>query len=1029
MKKIFLFVFVLITFKLFSFEPHFMNDPAISPDGKTVCFVYLGDLWTVPFTGGEAKKLTSSEGSDFNPIYSPNGKDIAFNSNRDGWNCIYLIPAEGGIAKSVSEETFDLLDWFPNGSQLLVQSYEPGFGKIFMKISLDGKIDELTRFGGEFAAVSPDGEKIVFSRYGYAYRPAYKGSFNGELWEYNIASDKFSKLTNTEYSERYPVYSSVGNKIYFGASDGKLFQLFVAENYDFKDRKKLSDFSEWNARDLSIAKQNDNLVFEKFDEIWKYDAGNNKVSKLQISINQDIDKELEQKEDFRNKFDNFAVSPNGKLVVFSYKFDLFAVPEKGGEVKRITFDKKGISDIEIMDDNETIFFTKMEDGNPQLFKVNIKNITDIQKIKWSENKYIDWLEKSQNRLLIHFSNDEEYYQLAIADSSGKHIHTLINDKLVLSGSPLSEDENHLIFQEVIPPLWKNDLYIYDLKEKKQHRIYSFDGNLSNLKWGKNNKFAFFSQNGNIRKIDLQAKNDFYTEKDYWKDILSPSVSKQKDKKKNKEKSKQTKKDKKLPKIDYDGIELRTSTLVSKPGWNNVSYIINDSTFYYLNHFNDNYTLRKINFYNDEDEKIYKFNNEPINLIYNEGNKCFYFVTDDNLKKLNPKSKKVENIKNKFKYEYNRLELNAEIFRQVWTEFGHGFYDPKMHETNWNKEYKTFSKYLQYAYTPEILEWIVDELIGRVNASHTGFYPRNDAHRKFYQQAFGGFTLDWKNYPKEGIRIKKIYRKSKLNKPFHISEGDILLSVDGEKVGKGLPFVPQFMDKVGDKIKLEIMSGDSLKTVMIKGLSWGKDYSMFYDDWVAERSEKVKKWSHGKIGYLHIRGMDNPSYDKFYQDLFTKNYDKKALIIDVRNNGGGYTHDIILEVLTKRAYAFSTNRYFHAKKYKTPSSAWQKPLAVLINENSFSDAEIFPAIFQELKLGKVIGVPTSGSVIGTGHRQFMDGSSMRMPGNGWFLLDGKNMEGNGVQPDILVQPTPKQIESDDDIQLKKAVEEMMREIGD
>jgi tricorn protease len=131
--------------------------------------------------------------------------------------------------------------------------------------------------------------------------------------------------------------------------------------------------------------------------------------------------------------------------------------------------------------------------------------------------------------------------------------------------------------------------------------------------------------------------------------------------------------------------------------------------------------------------------------------------NNKLKKLNLKNKKIENIKNKFKYEYDRLELNKEIFTQVWKEFGHGFYDPKMHDLNWEKEYKIFSAYLQYAFTPEILNWIVSEMIGRVNASHTGFYPRNDENGKYFSQAFGGFTVDLKNYPKEGLRINKIYR--------------------------------------------------------------------------------------------------------------------------------------------------------------------------------------------------------------------------------------------------------------------------------
>ena len=174
-------------------------------------------------------------------------------------------------------------------------------------------------------------------------------------------------------------------------------------------------------------------------------------------------------------------------------------------------------------------------------------------------------------------------------------------------------------------------------------------------------------------------------------------------------------------------------------------------------------------------------------------------------------------------------------------------------------------------------------------------------------------------------------------------------------------------------------------------------------------------------------MSNSSYDKFLQDLFAENYDKEALIIDVRNNGGGYIHDKLIEVLTKRSYAWVTRRYYHEEEMKSPSRIWDKPMVLLINEYSFSDAEIFPYVFRHFELGKIIGVQTSGSVIGTGHHYFMDGSSMRMPMNGWFTVDGVNLEGNGVVPDIVVIPSPQDLIDDNDIQLQRAVEELLKEI--
>jgi tricorn protease len=257
---------------------------------------------------------------------------------------------------------------------------------------------------------------------------------------------------------------------------------------------------------------------------------------------------------------------------------------------------------------------------------------------------------------------------------------------------------------------------------------------------------------------------------------------------------------------------------------------------------------------------------------------------------------------------------------------------------------------------------------------------------------------------------------------------MLLTIDCISVTPTVSVPRLLAGKAGRKIQLRIAHGDSVFTAEIKGVGWYQNYHWMYDQKVADRAEFVGKMSKGRIGYAHIEGMDNPSYDRFLDDLFAKNFDKEALIIDVRGNGGGYLHDRLIETLTRKTYAYESNRTFQSERKKSPGNTWEKPMVVLIDEDSFSDAEIFPAIFQELKMGKVIGMPTSGSVIGTGEVDFMDGSSMRMPSDGWFLLSGKNLEGNGVQPDIRVEMTPEQILHRDDVQLRAGVDELLRELN-
>jgi len=1027
MKKVIIIISFIFVTMLIAVEPHFMSQPAISPDGEKVCFVYKNDLWIISFTGGEAQRITSTEAEEWNPKFSPDGKKIAFNSNRDGWTGIYLYALNGEEIKVVNKETLNLLDWFPKSKSLLVRGYETGKGNIFYEVELDGSYREITSFAGRNADLSKDGNKIIFDRRGNIYRESYTGSYNGDLWVYEIKESKFTRLTETELSEKFPVYSSISNSVYFAASDGNVFQLYKINNGDFEQREQFTKFKKWSARSIAIATSNDRIVFERFDTLWKYDPATEKAEELNIVMVQDCYVNSLEREDVKNTASNYAISDNGKLVVFTYKFDLFAVPERGGDVRQITNDQSGIEEIQILGDNQTILFTKRTAGQLQLYRVTIKDISNITKLEWSDDKYIDWIMREGKTLAIGFSDDNRKHQVAIADSLCNNIQTIISDQYVPNTLTISPDEKFILYSETLPEEWTQHLYVYNVESKEKEKLYNFDGWISKIFWGKDNKSTFFSENGNIRRADLLARKDFYNEEDTWKDILDSVKEKKEDDKKDKKKEVKDEKKKDSLKIDTEGFSDRITTIITKSGNSWIAHVIDDSTFYYVNYNNKKYSLRKADYTGENDKLITSLSTVPEDLKFNEKNKVFYYILKEKLYKYTPKKgKKAELIEMDYKYSYDRFQLNNDVFQQVWVEFGKGFYDPDMHGVNWKRSKKDFSKYLQFANTPDILKKIIDEMIGEVNASHTGFYPRSDSNYKTYDTAYCGFEFDYKNFPKIGIRIKKIYKKSKLNKPHNIKAGDILLSVDGEEIGQEMDIIANFKNKVGEKIKLEIMCGDSMKVITIKGLSNSEDRALFYDNWVEERRIRVEKLSGGKIGYLHIRSMNNTSYQKFIQDLFAENADKKALIIDVRNNGGGYIHDRLVEILTKKPYALSTYRGYDGKvKYKNPGNTVDVPMALLINENSFSDAEIFPTLFKQLELGIVIGMPTSGSVIGTGHYTFMDGSSMRMPSTGWFTPTGKNMEGNGTIPDIIVDPTPEQIINDDDVQLKRAVEELLK----
>ena len=379
------------------------------------------------------------------------------------------------------------------------------------------------------------------------------------------------------------------------------------------------------------------------------------------------------------------------------------------------------------------------------------------------------------------------------------------------------------------------------------------------------------------------------------------------------------------------------------------------------------------------------------------------------------------------YEWDVSVLNTRVFEEVWGVFGDNFYDPLMHGNDWQAMYQQYLPYAQKARNMDDLANVVNEMIGDLNASHTGFYPRRETQQRYHQMAYLGLDFDTKQALDEGLKISFVYPHTRLDHYFKLKEGDLLTHIDGVKITSKISLDSLLLDKVNKRIYLKLRRGDQEIEADIKGLSFAGLRKLEYKHKIDQRRKLVDELSNSQVGYIHIPAMGYEDYQKFIQELYTDNLDKKALVIDVRGNVGGSIHDLIINVLLKKQYAFSTSRSRTYQRMPEPYGAWDRPSIVLVDENSFSDGEIFPTVYKQLKLGKEVGYPSSGAVIGTREYKLVDGSAMRMPGSGWYKMDGTNMEGTGAMPDIIIQNTPNDIIADRDPQLLRAIEEILKEI--
>lgn len=1042
-------ILILTAFcNLNAFEPHFASDPAISPDGTQVCFAHNGDLWLVPFIGGTAKRLTSTAANESGPVWSVDGSTIAFSANREGQTWIYIMPSTGGAARTVVKESFSVSDWFADGQHLLCSRNNLYWGTSLYKVPLDGSRSILiAEIGDYFSSLSPDNSKILFNRYGDPYREAYTGSKNGDLWLYEIATQYYSRITQTDFTERYPRYSHISDNVYFCASDGICYQLFKAPGGDFSQPEKLTDFDIWSVRDISIARQNDRIVFELFDAIWCYDPdelGDNKVFKLPIRIDEDNWSELNRTDNLTDTFDSFAVSNDELLVAFSYKYDLFVMPKKGGEIKQVTFNNGGVNDLAFLNDNRTIIFSQYENGVVNLYKTKVDSIMTVETINWYGSNLFSvdrFYRSSHHKWSIEYTDSSGSGRIAVADYTFENIRPAVTDKVVSTNFVVSPDGTMAIFAATRDDIYVRELFLYDFNTQTRTRIMNDDSWLYGMVWMPDQKSILISKNVSgsrkIYRLDLIPRDEFELDKDNWQEILTRSDSMaledslSQDSRQSKSQAKADSRAKPplaFSQIDWFQIDKRMYPILSDTETIISIHAIDDTSFYYVKSSSDKdkkTLLFKANIFGKHSSEVGSF---PYDMSYQIVNdKVIYYLEGKKLKSFNLKSKSTGEINNKFQYTYNVHKLNEKVFEQLWGIFGRKFYDPNMHNRDWNALYVRFKPYLQYAESISVLNVIIEEMIGEVNASHTGFNPRHDSRGISKPAAYLGLEFNQREVLPQGIEVSRVYLGSGLYGYYGIRSGDILASINGTDITSLTPIDSLLMDMTDKKLELVFRRDGKEIKASIKGLSWRANRELWYQDKLERTLQKTNELSANRIGYVHIPSMGTGEYSKFISEVFTKNADKDALIIDIRGNSGGRIHNDLLTFLSKQPNAFTTSRSYGAVPRETPSRTWTKPIVLLIDENSFSDAEIFPQLFKEAGFGTVIGMPTSGAVIGTWEVQLLDGSSMRMPGSGWYRLDGTNMEGNGAQPDIRVEMTPNDLVADNDLQLKKAVEVLLEQI--
>lgn len=1041
--------------------PLLLRQPAVNNNGTLVAFSFQGDIWTVPFTGGKATRLTIHEGYEGNPVFSPDGKQIAYSGSRYGNNDIFVIPVDGGLPKRLTYHSAadNISSWTVQNKILFSTNRE------FRQMERPNEVYAISPTGGTESremdvmgfdpVYSPDGRFVAFVKgdINPVARYAYRGSSNRDIWLYDTKNKTYSKLPGFETNDILPQWGKNNTLYFLSSNDGayNLYRLSLGNDGKATGKpEKITNYKDEAIRSFSISADGSSIVFEKEMDLYTMKTASGDVKKLDVQINADDRLDPYEQKTFTNNLEEYAISPNGKLIAFVVRGEIFIKEADKEKARSINVSDHAFRDVqpEWLNDSALLFSSDRNDGNFDIYLVQSADTTQRNLFKTFKHKLTRLTNTKEDESEMVVSGDGKkiaYVRgrgtLVVSDitSDGK----LSNEKILKDGwsnpsamawSPdnkwLAYSVNDLYFnEEVFIQAADNASPAVNVSmhpRTDRSPVWSADGS----------KLAFISERSVGRSNDVWfvwlRKEDWEKDNQDWADMDKPADNaKAGDKKTTKP-----------IKIDFENIQERIKQVTNFPGDENDIAISKDGeTFYYTTNSSNakGRDLYSIKWDGKELKEITKGGTNPAAIVMDKDGKYLYYRRQGTLSRVDTKASTTDALPFAAKMKIDYVAERTQVFEEAWRTIRDGYYDPNFHGINWKKMHDKYIDRCVYASTTTDFGNMFNLMLGEMNSSHMGFTSPERLETQKENTGLIGAEL----VPVDkGMKVKHVLLNSPADKvASKLMEGDIITAVNGEAVSNEVNFYSLLNGLTNEKVLLNVTGTDGKVREVTLRLTESLSDNL-YEEWVQNRKKLVDKFSGGKLGYIHIRSMDFPSFETVEREFTEAGYGKEGLIIDVRYNGGGSTTDYLMTILNYKQHAYtiprgaSDNLEKDKKKFRDyypigerlVYAAWTKPSIALCNEGSYSNAEIFSHAYKTLGIGKLVGVPTNGSVISTGGKTLMDGSFVRLPGRGWFVkATDKNEELGPAVPDIIVENKPDWLATGTDDQLKAACDELLKEI--
>ena len=1052
---------------------------AISPDGTQIAFSFKGDIYTVPVNGGRANQITTNPAHDTQPIWSPDGKQIAFASNRLGSMDIYAVDKEGGVPVRLTTHSGNEtpIAFKDNGHLLFQANILPAAEDMQFPSGQFPQVYEVSTSGGrpvmfssmpmENISFSPDGKALLYhDQKGYEdpWRKHHTSSITRDVWMCTLDGERtYKKLSAFKGEDRNPVWADAATYYYLSEQNGT-FNVYKA-NINDGNPVQITKHDKHPVRFLTRA-NNGTLCYG-------YDGGiytlkdNGQPQKVDIRIIADqIDRDVIRQ--IKNSgATQIAVSPEGKEVAFILRGDVYVTSTEYQTTKQITNTAEQERTVDFAPDGKSLVYASERNGLWQLYQAKIVNkeeklftyATNIQEERLTQSDIASFQPKySPDGKEVAFLEDRT--TLRVINLATKQVRTVMDGKFEYSYSDgdqwyqWSPDSRWILTNYIGVGGWNNkDVALVNASGNGEiHNLTQSGYNDTGAKWVLDGKAmiwesdrAGYRSHGSwgahgdiyIMFFDLEAYERFLMNKEELA-LLEEAEKAKKDKDSKKEEGKKDKKGKKEEEKKEEGVKPLTFDLENcrdrivrltrhSSSLGDAVLSKKGDKLYYQASFERGSDLWCQDLKENSTKLVMKDIGRAM-MIPDKKGEDFYLCTRGGIKKVTLKDGKSKSVSFEAIFDYKPAEERQYIFDHAWRQVKDKFYKEDIHGIDWEGYREAYRRFLPSINNNHDFQELLSEMLGELNGSHTG--ARYRANGATLSTANFGLFYD-ETYTGNGLKIKEIMKKSPLaTMKSEVTEGCIIEKIDGQSIEAGMDYFPLLEGKAGKKVLLAIYNPNNGKrfNISVKAISSGTQNSLLYKRWVDRNRAMVDKLSNGQIAYVHVKGMDSESFRTIYSELLgDKNRQKKAVIVDTRHNGGGWLHDDLATLLSGKEY----QRFVPQGQYigSDPYNKWLKPSCVLVCEDNYSNAHGFPWVYKELGIGKLIGTPVPGTMTAVWWETQIDPSIVfGIPQVGCVDMRGQYAENNQLYPDIEVYNKPEDSLTGTDTQLETAVKEMLKTVN-